>query len=159
MDINEYKEIIEKTSIYPNQVDNFGLAYCWLGLIGESEEAMLAEGEDRIGEIGDVIWYSTAIANILNLNLKNILYSTIDVNDSYPNLNEFSERIKKYYRDGKEIISEEMENVLAYNLKNVFAFCGIEEDMLDEILEANYTKLIKRRETNTLHGEGSNREK
>lgn len=159
MEIGEYKGIIKETAIYPTKVDNFGLAYCWLGLIGESEEAMLAEGEDKIGEIGDVVWYSTAIANEMNLNLENILHSTIDVNDYYPNLNEYSEKIKKYYRDNTPIDVEELENVLAYNLKNVFAFCMVEEDTLDEIMEKNYTKLIKRRETNKLHGDGNHREK
>jgi NTP pyrophosphatase (non-canonical NTP hydrolase) len=122
MNIKEYQTIIEKTSVYPKEI---GLAYCGLGLAGETGEVLekikklyrdnprlLALIKDKNShyysdvidfksdikkELGDVLWYLTAISNELNISL-------------------------------------------------------------EDIMETNYNKLIKRRETNTLHGSGDNRE-
>lgn len=91
MEVREYQEIIKKTAIYPKEV---GALYCALGLSGESGEVAekikklvrdtnyLEERDytdefkkDLKKELGDVIWYVTALANEFNLTLEEVLES------------------------------------------------------------------------------------
>ena len=84
---------------------------------------------------------------------------------------EVADKIKKLYRDDnlhtldaaaemvlidshKYAIAKELGDVLWY----VTAVANEIDMDLSEIMEMNYNKLIKRRETNTLHGSGDNRE-
>ena len=84
---------------------------------------------------------------------------------------EVADKIKKLYRDDNlhtldaahEIIlidthrydiAKELGDVLWY----VTAMASEIDMSLEEIMEMNYNKLIKRRETNTLHGSGDDRE-
>jgi len=94
MEIKEYQEIIKKTAIYPKDV---GVMYCALGLSGESGE--VAEKIKKLirdtnyleerdysddfkkglkKELGDVIWYVTALASEFNLTLEEILQSNYE---------------------------------------------------------------------------------
>lgn len=85
MTIEEYQGIIQKTAVFPKEI---GLTYCTLGLTGEAGE--VAEKvkklfRDKGGvitpefkkdvkkELGDVIWYVTALANELGLSLEEIM--------------------------------------------------------------------------------------
>ncbi len=85
MDVKEYQEIIKKTAVFPKEI---GVPYCTMGLCGEAGE--VAEKvkklyRDREGlvtpefrkdikkELGDVVWYVTALANEFNLTLEEIL--------------------------------------------------------------------------------------
>lgn len=85
MDIKEYQTIIEKTAIYPKEI---GKLYCALGLCGEAGEVAekikkiyrdkegIVDSYDKMQlakEIGDVIWYCTALAQELNLSMEGIL--------------------------------------------------------------------------------------
>lgn len=81
MNVKEYQTIIEKTAIYPKEI---GLAYCAMGLTGEAGEV-----SDKIKkiyrdntevdvpaiakELGDVLWYVTAMANELGVSLEEIM--------------------------------------------------------------------------------------
>lgn len=85
MDIKQYQTIIEQTAVYPEEI---GKLYCALGLCGEAGE--VAEKvkklyRDQQGEVtdefkaavkkelGDVLWYLTAMANELNMSLEEIM--------------------------------------------------------------------------------------
>jgi len=85
MDASEYQGIIRKTAIFPKEI---GLTYCTLGLCGEAGE--VAEKVKKLyrdaggvitpefvynvkKELGDVLWYTTAIANELGLTLEEIM--------------------------------------------------------------------------------------
>lgn len=85
MEVSKYQEIVDKTAIYPKEI---GLLYCTLGLCGESGE--VAEKVKKlyrdsqgvvtedfkntiIKELGDVLWYVTAIANELGVPLSWVL--------------------------------------------------------------------------------------
>lgn len=85
MDIKQYQTIIEQTAVYPKEI---GKLYCALGLCGEAGE--VAEKvkklyRDEKGEIshefqiavkkelGDVLWYLTAMANELGMSLEEIM--------------------------------------------------------------------------------------
>ena len=89
MDLKEYQTIIEQTAIYPKEI---GLAYCALGLTGEAGEVSdkikklyrdknllinkYISSEDKesiIKEIGDVLWYCTALSAELGYDLEDAL--------------------------------------------------------------------------------------
>lgn len=94
MEIKKYQTIIRETAIYPNQI---GLAICALGLTGEAGEVadkikkLYRDDElhtlvtDRelvlidlhrtsiAKELGDVLWYVTAIANEIDMTLEEIM--------------------------------------------------------------------------------------
>lgn len=166
MDTKEYQTIIEKTAVFPTIVDNFGLAYCWLGVLGETAEAALCHDPNNIKkEIGDVMWYSAAICkqagaqfeNVID-KLKEMLVDDSALDFTIMDVISFSEKIKKYYRDNALLDLDRLENLLANNLCIIMNYQGIPAMYIEEILEMNYNKLMKRRETNTLHGSGDNRE-
>lgn len=85
MDAKQYQEIIKKTAVFPKEI---GLTYCTLGLCGEAGE--VAEKvkklfRDRGGlitpefkkdvkkELGDVLWYITALSNELGFTLEEVM--------------------------------------------------------------------------------------
>lgn len=93
MNFKDYQKIIKETAIYPQEI---GLAYCAMGLTGEAGEVadkikklyrdedlhatnavgkMLIIDENRVDiakELGDVLWYVTAMANELGTSLEGI---------------------------------------------------------------------------------------
>lgn len=75
---------------------------------------------------------------------------------------EVAEKIKKLYRDSNGEITETFKNDLKKELGDVIWYVTALGDLfgftLQEIMEANYRKLMLRRKTNTLHGSGDNRE-
>ncbi|MEK7533228.1 MAG: nucleoside triphosphate pyrophosphohydrolase family protein [Patescibacteria group bacterium] len=85
MNFEEYQKIVKKTSIYPNQGNN--VAYATLGLAGEAGEVadkvkklirdfngVLTEDKrkEMIKELGDVLWYLTACASELGVDLEEV---------------------------------------------------------------------------------------
>lgn len=94
MDIKEYQGIIKKTAVYPKEI---GLAYCAMGLTGEAGEVadkikklyrdrvfhsqtqtwkqiiIDDNKKDIVKELGDVLWYITAMANELGISLEEIM--------------------------------------------------------------------------------------
>jgi NTP pyrophosphatase (non-canonical NTP hydrolase) len=172
MKLKEYENIIAETAIYPKQVKDFGIAYCMLGLIEEFGEylehvrdLMLTDETAKLKkkEAGDVIWYITAMATELGSSLveidksSQILFeakTSVDYLLIQRRLNLSAGKVKKHYRDNVDN-SEFLLNTLT--LVYYFVFIN-EKKHFNEILKMNYEKLIKRRETNTLHGEGDNRE-
>ncbi len=168
MEIQEYQKIIKKLFVkYPEKINNFGLAYCWLGLIGESQEVLNCDINESLNmkkEIGDVLWYTTEICNILQLDVQEVVNIIKDLEVSLaqasliPGIYEYSEKIKKFYRDDAVLDPETVLAVLANNLDELLWIADLTSADLPEILEINYQKLMKRRETGTLHGSGDNRE-
>ncbi len=85
-----YQEVATKSAIYPGQGTPLGLVYCGLKLNGEAgelaehigkamrDDALMGVGghlsDERkhlvIKEIGDVLWYLSAICNELNITLE-----------------------------------------------------------------------------------------
>lgn len=85
MNFDEYQAIVKKTSIYPDQGNN--VAYATLGLAGEAGEVadkvkklirdshgVLTEDKrkEMIKELGDVLWYLTACASELGVDLEEV---------------------------------------------------------------------------------------
>jgi NTP pyrophosphatase (non-canonical NTP hydrolase) len=90
MDFNTFQKIIRKTAIYPHQGDN--LAYPALGLTGEAGEVAdkvkklirdangkLSEDrrEELIKELGDVLWYTAALASELGVDLDEVAQKNV----------------------------------------------------------------------------------
>lgn len=163
MKYQEYSEIISKTAIYPKEVKNFGVAYCFLGIYDELHEyhEKVRDGdiEGAKKEKGDVFWYIAALCNELDISFTILMerYKSETKKGlvEYPNF--YYGHIKKFYRDNKQIDRNHiMTSFMLPILERLL------EDETDEsiasILQQNYDKLIKRRETNTIQGDGDNRE-
>jgi NTP pyrophosphatase (non-canonical NTP hydrolase) len=89
MSTDEYQSIINETAVYPKDM---GIAYCTMGLTDEAGEVAgkikklfrdkdlhitgIVHEEDKqeiAKELGDVLWYITALANELDLSLNDIM--------------------------------------------------------------------------------------
>lgn len=90
MKFSDYQKLIEKTAIYPHRGSN--LSYPTLGLTGEAGEVAdkvkkLIRDHDSIltptlkqemvKELGDVLWYLTALTLELGVNLEDVAKSNI----------------------------------------------------------------------------------
>jgi NTP pyrophosphatase (non-canonical NTP hydrolase) len=85
MTFNEYQEKASKTAIYSEQ---FKLIYPALGLAGEAGEVaekvkkLIRDGtlqvEDLKKELGDVLWYVSALASDLQINLDDVANTNIE---------------------------------------------------------------------------------
>jgi len=99
MNFKDYQKIIEETAIFPKEI---GIAYCAMGLTGEAGEVadkikklyrdkefntldkvgrMIVIDEERHAiakELGDVLWYITALANEFGLSLEEIAQMNYD---------------------------------------------------------------------------------
>lgn len=75
---------------------------------------------------------------------------------------EVAEKVKKAYRDSHGNISTELRTSLIKELGDIVWYVTAAANEigapLSEVLQVNYDKLIARRATNTLHGNGDNRE-
>lgn len=168
MEIHDYITIINKTKVYPEKTDNFGLAYVFFGLMGELYELKgVTNSTEFKAESSDCIWYITAAALELNLDVIDILNSepdeatglVIHMDCGVEPIWGLMEDIKKFYRDGKHIDQAVFTKALKHLMGGLlFIAEEIYGISLESILEYNYNKLMKRRETNTLHGDGSFRE-
>lgn len=173
MEIKDYQEIIKKTAVFPSTVDNFGIAYAMLGLDGEFGEVLeeldqrLINKKNLTKESGDCCWYLTALSNELKLDIEEVfnfesneltLHTQVYIIKFQATKAILSEKVKKFYRDGKELDKIEMTTLLNNMAFCIYGLIRANNIEFSEVLQKNYDKLIKRRETNTLHGEGSNRE-
>lgn len=90
MKFSEYQKLIAHTAIYPNQGSN--LSYPALGLTGEAGEVAdkvkklirdhggvltPALKNEMVKELGDVLWYLTALALELDVNLEDVAKSNV----------------------------------------------------------------------------------
>jgi NTP pyrophosphatase (non-canonical NTP hydrolase) len=178
MKLSDYKDIIQKTAVYPKEVTNFDNAYIILGLIDEWGEFIehLASASDNssnneewvhslIKEHGDWVWYTTAFCNVNNINLESIFIEssikdiiTVSNIPVTAQLLRLAGSVKKFYRDGKPIDNEKIIKVFI-NMNHIGNLVAEKFGYtFPQVLETNYNKLIKRRETNTIHGDGDNRE-
>lgn len=88
-----------------------------------------------------------------------LLYCTLGVNGE---AGEIAEKVKKLYRDSNGEMTEELRQSLIKEIGDVIWYCAALSSVLgvslEEVLDKNYEKLMKRRATNTLHGNGDDRE-
>lgn len=164
MTLDDYKEIIKKTAVYPEEI---GFAYCTMGIVGEFGEFLEAynarKDEEIIKEAGDVMWYLTALSTReLDEDINKLFaFELLDQEpgtlfiESVLALGRISENVKKFYRDGKPL---DINMEIGYIADVIYTLCFVRSISIQYVLEKNYEKLVKRRETDTLHGDGNNRE-
>ena len=84
MTFDEYQEFARLTAIYPEDVK---VVYPTLGLCGEAGEVAekiqkhMRDGRSLVGvglELGDVLWYISALADDLGITLEEIAQANID---------------------------------------------------------------------------------
>lgn len=174
MKITEYVKLIDKTKKYPQKVDNFGIVYCYLGLMEEYQEFLekvenfsqnTHTSEDILNiykEAGDVCWYITALSLELELNVENI-FNLDDRSTIIVDYRKFPQVLKKFYRDNKPIDLKWAENILQSWVSSIIHCCdyitNITKSDIDfeDILDMNYEKLLSRLERGVIHGDGDNR--
>lgn len=162
MKYKQYKKIISETAVFPKTVDNFDLAYFYLGLIDELYELnnafQISTSTLAIAkEISDCIWYLTGLATLYDIELEMKITQKTEFEKLAVQLMGLAGNIKKYYRDNKQIDKSEIElviilveNYLAQAIKKI-------ESTPEEIFELNWNKLMSRKIRNKLHGDGDNR--
>ncbi len=150
-----YTDIIQKTAVFPKQVNDFSLAYFTLGLFDELSEyydALIENSSDMaiIKEAGDVCWYACGIANHLELDFMEL----VNNRQKDKSLNPFLllGLVKKHYRDNKELDKEQVSKIL-----KIILYECMEGHDPELILRTNYEKLIDRLERNAIQGSGDNR--
>ena len=84
MTFDEYQEFARLTAIYPEDVK---VVYPTLGLCGEAGEVAekikkhMRDGRSLVGvglELGDVLWYISALADDLGITLEEIAQANVD---------------------------------------------------------------------------------
>ena len=84
MTFNEYQEFARSTVMYPEAVK---VVYPTLGLCGEAGEVAekikkhMRDGRSLVGvglELGDVLWYISALADDLGITLEEIAQANVD---------------------------------------------------------------------------------
>ena len=84
MTFDEYQEFARSTKIYPEDVK---VVYPTLGLCGEAGEVAekikkhMRDGRSLVGvglELGDVLWYISALADDLGITLEEIAQANVD---------------------------------------------------------------------------------
>ena len=84
MNFNEYQKIARSTAIYPKE---YKVIYPALGLCGEAGEVAekvkknIRDGKslDGVGlELGDVLWYISALADGLGVTLEEVAQANVD---------------------------------------------------------------------------------
>ncbi len=172
MKVQDYKTIYKKTAKFPTQVDNFGLAYVFLGLLDEFEELLNSLKTDDIDliykEAGDVYWYALGICNEAELDFDAILNDVTfkllaDVHD-FEDVVPYGVHgmVKKYYRDNKPLDKIALIKLVYYHLAHTtYLIVNLTKEspynVVSNIMDINYKKLTQRLENDTIHGDGDNR--
>ena len=84
MNFNEYQKIARSTAVYPEE---YKVIYPTLGLCGEAGEVAekvkkhIRDGTPMLGvglELGDVLWYISALADGLGITLEEVAQANVD---------------------------------------------------------------------------------
>lgn len=171
----EYRNIFEKTAVYPHEVEDFDLAYLYLGLMDEITEVMdaLLRGRilDVLKECGDCLWYINGLYCVylkgdipfsdayLEPNISNgVIYQLkAQLEDQIILLGRRAGKIKKYYRDNNTEIIQELPSMLTSVVAAIEEVYKRHGFSTEDVLQFNYQKLTKRKEADTLHGSGDDR--
>ena len=167
MNLSEYRESMWKFAVYPNSGSN--PLYAELGLLSEigelageakrvirdDEGEITSERRDKmISELGDIMWYLSAISHERGSEYFLLSLDKIENNslETFPSVSDFLTCINNlptiYYSDKDEI--EEFHA----KLKSLINYL---ETSLEEILKNNIDKLQSRMDRNKIKGSGGDR--
>lgn len=146
---------------------NVRIAYTCLGLIeevGELLEADIADRDTLLKEMGDVMWYASALASDLGIKLSEAweepkVQLIPDVEALYKNAFRCAGRVKKILRgdDNREAKVTEVRGLVGDILRRIEALAGQYEASLEDVCEMNLDKLFDRKDRGVLRGDGDNR--
>jgi len=175
---NDIQKYFKSVRVFDRYNNNVKPSVYFLGLSGEVGELCgalinskypLVEDQQILekikDEIGDIIWYWVALANILGIDYKCIWDTSFPAyNDNneilrlVSNVGRLSEHLKKSIRDDNGKITKHrlgnIEKYMAYTLDSLFVFCKTMGFKPSSILQLNYNKLFARHISGTLQGEG-----
>lgn len=163
MEALKYSGIIAETAVYPRQVNNFGVAYAFIGMYDEMQEVREKIWVGNVSEAHterfDVVWYICALCNELDIDFPAMVQQYFDIRDE--GLENYEKdfyfgKIKKFYRDGKVIDKRHItENFLLPFMHELFI--SYDQKSFEQGLQENYDKLMSRRQNGTIHGDGDKR--
>lgn len=167
MMLDEYQELAATTAVYPVE---YKYAYPSLGLaeeVGEFCEKLLGPRErlDMGHELGDVMWYASAVARDFGLTLSECFVRTDFPASDNPDFAmlfaalRLAGRVKKVLRgdtfDEKKMDQVKLELGRILHCVNVLAQHF--DFTMEEICQMNLDKLFDRKERGVLKGDGDNR--
>lgn len=191
---DEYQKIATDTALYPNILIGISIyheaqakwVYPVLGLGGELGELAQELWEDIIvsdniiKEVGDVIWYISAICSEMNILMSDVtgcsnfttfqdrvLYSERQpilkdlLLEAFIEIGIINENAKKSIRDSKGIISLERVQTIKTSLGRILAIlaiiCKRQGLNFDAVAQTNLDKLATRKANGTISGSGNDR--
>jgi len=185
IDTIKYQKFVNKTAFFPRSTQGRNISYLVMGIVeevGEIYEFILKKQKLKdtdnylneyvitqiIKELGDLVWYVTAICNEMSFPLERLMqYTKVKLENNVNHsslllyLGDLSGAVKKMIRDDKEIITEEKSNLiitnLCYILVYVLQICKNNQVKFKTVLEVNMNKIKNRMKNGTLQGSGNDR--
>ncbi len=169
MDVNEYQNWSKTTAVYPEEKAiaylGFGVGAEWGEFIEKINEG--ANKEDILNEIGDYFWYLARLSDELGFELKS-LFGKFDVETDPDLINFIGEittgyifrlqgAIKKHVRgdfDLQELAKRSLEPMEALVSGTEVLLLG---HPIEDIAQRNHDKLMARKASGTIRGDGDNR--
>lgn len=172
MELKTYHQQAQTTAFYPQRGNN--LVYAVLGLVEETSEVV--EKIDRldknglIKELGDQVWYISAICFEIQEPLENLSSYVVNLNftKNQPCLQVMEEAIgqisaktKKAIRDNNGVLDKDKRKHIIENLGRILSaintLANIHGFDLSQVCATNIEKLNDRKNRGTLQGSGDNR--
>jgi NTP pyrophosphatase (non-canonical NTP hydrolase) len=163
MDLATYAVEARKTAVFNPA---YKITYPALGLVDEAAEFVEKfwgsySDDDRIAELGDLLWYFSAVCDFAGLDLD----SHFETNST----DTFSENMfiligkiagiaKKSVRDSNGVVDKLKLYPLLDDLAGMMnAFCDELNTTIEDVAEQNIAKLRSRQERGVIQGSGDNR--
>ena len=163
-DLDNYQNQAMTLAVYRGDVR---IAYPTLGLIeevGELLECATDNSELLVKEMGDVMWYASAVCSDLGIKLSEAwkepkVQLIPDVEALYKNAFRCAGRVKKILRgdDGREDKVKEVRGLVGDIVRRIEVLAGQYGSSLQEVCETNLDKLFDRKDRGVLRGDGDNR--
>lgn len=166
MDLKTYQEEARVTATFDPQ---YKITYPALGLIneagefGEKYEDATHSAEDNISELGDVLWYFSAICDIAGFQVADFFSSSgmqdFDSKEFMYAAAKVAGICKKAVRDTDGIPNLPklaIQLVVMASMMNDAAAFGL-DTTIEDVAEKNIAKLRDRQSRNVIKGEGDNR--
>lgn len=163
-DLDMYQNAAMTLAVYHKER---AIAYPCLGLIEEVGELLEADTADvplLIKEMGDVMWYASALCSDLGIKLSEAyeqpkVQLIPDVEALYKNAFRCAGRVKKILRGDtdREGKVKEVRGLVGDIVRRIEVLAAQYGSSLDEVCETNLDKLFDRKDRGVLKGDGDNR--
>lgn len=168
--LRDYQGTTHATAIYPEE---HALGYLFIGLLAEVAEFVNAESSDiAIAEVGDILWFLSELANLINVDLFTLLVIeepnwspplSADVVSAGVIISEIADAanyVAKHLRDGSSY-EIKLQLCLQRAVQTVYSMVDIMEGKtgvsFKQLLDSNAEKLQSRQKRGVLGGSGNKR--